>query len=215
MYSKNNHKRICKKTVHVFNEEDYHEHYVKQAQIDDRYEKAANDLSDALDLVFFNANFPQNQQTVRKTNKKSDLIEIRISPQEWDFVESAVAIPRIQMRLESVLNTRVVLPTASVFKDILYHKTKRGPKSEEQILEKYNGLPIDYDTDNYKEFLSEIEGLFSVLYNNLNEAKPTEVREYIMNQAKAHDICHFGLRHAEDLLQSELKRLSTRAPAAS
>lgn len=181
---------------------------MNRREVDERYDLMARCFSDALDFVFFNQSFPTNQQ-VRKTIKKSDLVEFRISAHDWDPVESKNALPRIQHMLETVLNVQYTeIPKLSTFKDLLYRKTKRGSITESQILEKYNGPPMECTQENYERFVKDIESLCNLFQYSWLDSKASEVREYIMNQAKACDIKHFTLRQAEDLFQSQLKRFT-------
>jgi hypothetical protein len=114
-------------------------------EVDERYAPALACFSDTLDLVFFNSDHPENQ-TIRKTNKKSDLIELRINQDDWEPTESKVAIPKIKTKLESLLNVNTSVHVLKCmycmflntnFKDMLHSKTQRGPISEQRILERH------------------------------------------------------------------------------
>lgn len=112
--------------------------YIKQMrETDERVDQVIQCLSDVLDLVYFNADYPENQ-TVRKTNKKTDLIETRLNNDEWEQDESHVVIPKIIANLEKIANVEYAdKMKPRNFKELLYHKTVRGPKSEKNILGKY------------------------------------------------------------------------------
>lgn len=181
-------------------------------EIDERIDMVAQCLSDVLDLVYFNSDHPENQ-TIRKTNKKTDLIETRVNNNEWDHEESRLVIPKIKAKLESVLNVKCEMMKASVFKDTLYLKSVRGLKSEENILEKYNGLAIESDPDDMRRFLKEVESTCdmyrSACPNRSDfEEQANSVREFIMYQAEAHRVKNFTIRNAESMYQAQLKKYS-------
>ena len=181
-------------------------------EIDDRIDMVAQCLSDVLDLVYFNSDHPENQ-TIRKTNKKTDLIETRVSKNEWDHEESRLVIPKIKAKLETVLNVKCDMMNASVFKDTLYLKSARGLKSEEHILEKYNGIAIQADPDDMRRFLKEVESTCDMYRSACPNRKEFEdqansVREFILYQAEAHCVKNFTIRNAESMYQAQLKKYS-------
>jgi hypothetical protein len=93
-----------------------------------------------MDLVHFNENHPENQ-TVRKLNKKSDLMEIRTGD-EWEAVTCATGIPRLRHSLASTMKARWFEDNSQItdpnMKEILYYKSVRGPVPENSILERYS-----------------------------------------------------------------------------
>lgn len=118
---------------------DYIEH---TRETDKRMDMVIRCLSDMIDFVYFNADHPENQ-TVRKTNKQTDLIETRLNKGEWEYEESRALIPKILTNLErfakNVQYDNQMKP--SNIKEMLYHKTIRGPKPESRILGKYDDFP--------------------------------------------------------------------------
>jgi succinate dehydrogenase flavin-adding protein (antitoxin of CptAB toxin-antitoxin module) len=90
-------------------------------------------------LVHFNADHPENQ-TVRKTNKKSDLMEFR-SEHGWEPETCATGIPRMRNNLEHMLNTKFDDKlTDPTLRELLYHNSKRGALNEDVLLAKYNDV---------------------------------------------------------------------------
>jgi hypothetical protein len=113
---------------------------------DPRYASASKSLKDTVDLVHFNENHPENQ-TVRKLNKKSDLMEFRTKTasgeDRWEQHDCSTGIPRLRSNLETKLNTKFEDDEAisnPTLKELLYHKSKRGNVPEEDILMNYNDL---------------------------------------------------------------------------
>jgi len=106
---------------------------------DPRYDKAKRSCKDCMGLVHFNADHPENQ-TVRKTNKKSDLMEFR-SEHGWEPETCATGIPRMRNNLEHMLNTKFDDKlTDPTLRELLYHNSKRGALNEDVLLAKYNDV---------------------------------------------------------------------------
>ena len=181
-------------------------------EIDERVDQAIQCLSDVLDLVYFNADHPENQ-TLRKTGKKTDLIQTRLERNDWDHEESRVVIPKIKEKLELLMNTKYDMMRSSTFKDVLYEKTSRGPKPEEHILGKYNGPGIRADPEDMGRFLKEVEATCN-MYRSACPNKQdfleqaNSVRDFIMSEAETHKISNFNLRNAESMFQTQLEKYS-------
>lgn len=185
--------------------------YIKQMrEIDERVDMVIRCLSDVVDYVYFNADRPENQ-TVRKMNKKSDLIETRLNKDEWEQDESHVVIRKIKETLEKAMNVEYDMMKPASFKEFLYKKTHRGPKSEEDILEKYNGPPIQADPEDMSCFLKEVESTID-MYRSACPNKEDfmeqafHIRDFIMFQAKSHKIAHFNMRNAQSMYQAQLDK---------
>ena len=181
-------------------------------EIDERVDQAIQCLSDVLDLVYFNADHPENQ-TIRKTNKKTDLIQTRLNKHDWDHEESRVVIPKIRENLERLVNIKYDMMKSSTFKDVLYEKTSRGPKSEETILGKYDGPGIKADPEDMGQFLKEVEStcdMYRSACPNKQEflEQANSVRDFIMSEANIHKISNFNLRNAESMFQAQLQKYS-------
>lgn len=179
-------------------------------EIDERVDQAIQCLSDVLDLVYFNADHPENQ-TIRKTSKKTDLIQTRLDSHDWDHEESRVVIPKIRENLERLVNIKYDMMKSSTFKDVLYEKTSRGPKPEETILGKYNGPGIKADPEDMGRFLKEVEATCNMYRSacpNKQEflEQANSVRDFIMSEAAAHKISNFNLRNAESMFQTQLDK---------
>lgn len=183
--------------------------YTKGEKVDERYSLAASSFSDALDLLYFNADHPENQ-TVRKHNKKSDLIELRLRDGTWETVGSKEAVSRLKENTERALNTAFLEIKHTTLKDLLYAKTKRNTRSEESILEKHNGPPLDFSEQDYNLFLDSVSKTCGIYQHKLKQdfiASAEHVREFILDQAKFHNIYHFTLRDAEIEYQRQLAKL--------
>lgn len=108
---------------------------------DPRYENAKRSCKDCVGLVHFNADHPENQ-TVRKTNKKSDLMEF-LSEYGWEPEACSTGIPRMRTNLEHKLNTKFDDKlTDPTLRELLYHNSKRGVLSEDVLLAKYNDTEL-------------------------------------------------------------------------
>ena len=107
---------------------------------DPRISRVTKSVNDTIDLVHFNEDHPENQ-TVRKLNKKSDLMEIRTGD-EWQAVTCTTGIPRLRHSLASTMQTRWFEDNAQItdpnLKEMLYYKSVRGPVPENSILERYS-----------------------------------------------------------------------------
>jgi hypothetical protein len=185
--------------------------YIKQMrEIDERVDMVIQCLSDVVDYVYFNADHPENQ-TVRKTHKKTDLIETRLNNDEWEQDESHVVIRKIKETLEKAMNVKYDMMKPSSFKEFLYKKTLRGPKSEEHILEKYNGPQIQADPEDMSRFLKEVESTIDMYRSacpNKNDfmEQAFHIRDFIMFQAQSHKIAHFNMRNAQSMYQTQLDK---------
>ena len=110
-----------------------------EEETDPRYEKAKRSIQDCLDLVHFNHDHPENQ-TVRKLNKKSDLMEFR-SENGWEQEACSTGIPKMRSNLEIKLNTKFHDKLSNpTLRELLYHNSKRGALVHDAILAKYNDL---------------------------------------------------------------------------
>lgn len=182
--------------------------YTESTKTDERYSLVASSFSDALDLLYFNADHPENH-TVRKHNKKSDLIELRLRDGTWEYIGSKEAVSRLKENTERALNTEFLEIKHTTLKDLLYAKTKRNTRSEESILEKHNGPPLDFSEEDYKLFLDSVSKTCGI-YKELKQdfiASAEHVREFILDQAKKNNIYHFTLRDAEREYQRQLAKL--------
>lgn len=105
---------------------------------DGRVKQALSYIMDAIDLVHFNRDHPENQ-TVRKLNKKSDMMEIKKND-VWEHESCEIGIPRLKNNLQNHLSLSFEDRTQYThphIKEFLYHKSKRGNLPENVILERY------------------------------------------------------------------------------
>ena len=182
-------------------------------EVDERYTPVLACFSDTLDLAFFNSDHPENQ-TVRKTNKKSDLIELRVNQDDWAPTESKVAIPKIKLKLEALLNIPIDSELRNTnFKDMLHSKTQRGPRSEERILERHNGPPLqcnDEQMTDFKEALNQMHTAIKCGFETKDDIYSTfamSTRQFIMELAKENGIRNFNMRNAHIVLMDQLEKL--------
>lgn len=115
--------------------------YLLENSVDPRVKIAFNNLLDMIDIVHFNIDHPENQ-TIRKLNKKSDLIEFKQN-NRWEHESCATGLPKLRHNLESKLKTTFTdaddLMAGTKLRELLYHKSKRGDVSENDVLNKYTG----------------------------------------------------------------------------
>jgi hypothetical protein len=121
-------------------------------------------MSILTDLYFFNKEYPENQ-TVRKINKKSDLIEFRDGDQ-WVPEPSRTGVPRFLNALskytQAVFDVEHDFSGCSVrnIRDILQYKTKRGNLPDTKILQRYDLPVLNIDNSVWKHFCKEIHEAF-------------------------------------------------------
>ena len=97
-------------------------------------------LTDTMDLVHFNADHPENQ-TVRKLNKKSDLMEFKTPDNTWESEPDKTGLKKMQQNLEQKFQTKFDDEddfNRSALSEILYQKSQRGGIPEDDILSKYD-----------------------------------------------------------------------------
>ena len=100
--------------------------------------KVLENLVHTIELVHFNSDYPENQ-TVRKTNKKNNLIEFRTGDDKWTYESCDTGIPKLQEQLELNLNTKFPnTPKQTEIRDIMYMNTKRGPIEPNDLLCMYD-----------------------------------------------------------------------------
>ena len=110
---------------------------LQNVETDERIKKALANLVHTIELVHFNTECPENQ-TVRKTNKKSNLIEFRTAEDTWVYESCDTGIPKLQEQLEYNLNTKFInTPKHSEIREIMYMNTKRGLVDQDAILVPY------------------------------------------------------------------------------
>jgi hypothetical protein len=103
-------------------------------------QRALRSLVDSLDVVHFNKDHPENH-TVRKLNKKSNLMEFKTADDRWEHECCRTGIPKLRHNLKEQLkmtfddNTQITDPD---LRELLYHKSLRGLIDENSILSKYH-----------------------------------------------------------------------------
>lgn len=107
---------------------------------DSRIDAIRKTFTDTMDLVHFNADHPENQ-TIRKVNKKSELLEFRMPDNTWEFEPEKTGLKKIQMNLEHKFQTKfddIDDYNRTALSEMLYQKTMRGGIAERDILNKYD-----------------------------------------------------------------------------
>lgn len=189
------------KPIRTFGKEDV---AFVESRIDERYALAMRNVSDALDLLFFNKDRPWNQ-TLRKRVKKSDLMDIYLDT-GWTHKPAN--------EVNQALRTRFgfVPIKDTLFKDLVYAKTKRGPRTELSILVSYESDPVSGDPDDIFRFRKEVADTCD-MYQKCNSREEfvrlaDDIRDYIMDQANTHQVRNVTLRVAHEMYQEQLKKFS-------
>ena len=120
-------------------------------------QRAIRSIVDSIDLVHFNKDNPENH-TVRKLNKKSNMMEFKTGDDRWEHECCKTGIPKLRHNLKERLNvlfddnTRFTDPD---IRELLYYKSIRGCVDASEILSKYehtrpDDLVCQNECDNIK-----------------------------------------------------------------
>tara|TARA_Y100000389_G_scaffold200182_1_gene240058 strand:+ start:477 stop:1187 length:711 start_codon:yes stop_codon:yes gene_type:complete len=123
---------------------------LENMETDPRIRECLKSLVDTIELVHFNRDHPENH-TVRKLNKKSELVEFRVmdntnpNNERWVQESCVTCIPKMKRNLEINLNTRFCdVPSPTIFKELMYHKSKQSTfASTECLLLEHGNEPHD------------------------------------------------------------------------
>ena len=123
---------------------------LENMETDPRIRECLKSLVDTIELVHFNRDHPENH-TVRKLNKKSELVEFRVmdntnpNNERWVQESCVTCIPKMKRNLEISLNTRFCdVPSPTIFKELMYHKSKQSTfASTECLLLEHGNEPHD------------------------------------------------------------------------
>lgn len=152
------------------------ENFSKLKNSDDpRMMQALKNLEDTIRLVYFDESLPENQ-TVRKVNKKSELMEFK-EEHGWELERCDTGIPKLTTNLETHLDTSFVINNMDhdnnkkqlcVLKEMLYHITKTGPVSTDVVLSKYTqNQTRDNDVIKFKKEFTSWKQVFQNKYPNM------------------------------------------------
>ena len=102
-------------------------------------QRAIRSIVDSIDLVHFNKDNPDNH-TVRKLNKKSNMMEFKTGEDRWEHECCRTGIPKLRHNLKERLN--VLFDDNNRFTDpdireLLYYKSIRGCVDASEVLSKY------------------------------------------------------------------------------
>lgn len=215
------HNLIINNTTHITTNHFYVSHgqedvkyLLELINIDERYEKAKKCLSTIMDLIYFNKDHPNNQ-TVRKRNKKSDLIEFRVNDNgDWSYEESSTAAPKILNNIYKLVDQFFEMNnnTCKNIKDFLYYKTKLGSRPEQQIIAQFNGPMVDRRSQNWCTFVKRLEAeTLNYVFRNTFEEHTTllkNAKDGFLNQAVAfaeeYGIEHFNVHRDGECLYRDL-----------
>lgn len=131
---------------------------------DPRLTRVATDFKDAIALVHFNRDFPENQ-TVRKMNKRSNTIELLSStePERWEMEPFDQGFAKVLSNIKSQLRLDINCDVPKTFiREHLYHLSKTQPlTSTTELLSKY--------PDNTKElYIDEVTAFCKDYIKNYN-----------------------------------------------
>lgn len=146
--------------VIVFGNEDVRYLRDKQA-VDERYLEAVKSFPSMLDLFYFNADHEENH-TVRKRTKKSNMIEFRHGD-SWVGEGTETAIPKLlaqmQQKITEAFGDAGVALSMDVPKkpthmtECLHNRTDRGLTVEGNIVSPFNFPPIRTDQATWTKFV--------------------------------------------------------------
>jgi hypothetical protein len=123
---------------------------------DPRLPIAFKSITNTVDLVHFNQDFPENQ-TIRKLVKKDNLMELHRN-NRWDTVLCSAGLVMVRDSICKKLNGQSFTDNLSFseFRDSLYAKSKRGNVSTEDVLANVNlpeeAMMTESDPDVYRCF---------------------------------------------------------------
>tara|TARA_Y100000389_G_scaffold203175_1_gene250747 strand:- start:988 stop:1899 length:912 start_codon:yes stop_codon:yes gene_type:complete len=147
---------ITNNNFNVFGKEELG-YILENMETDPRIRQCLKSLVDTIELVHFNRDHPENH-TIRKLNKKSELVEFRVNDntdptiERWVQESCATGIPKMQRNLELSLNTRFCdVPSLAIFKELLYHKTKQPTFASTECLLLDNGESPSSSNDKVHE----------------------------------------------------------------
>jgi len=235
--SRNHHHRICKQrnvntvihnnnqsytnsfnttnnTFHIqFGSTECIEFIRELRQRDERLDTLQHNFNDLVDLLFFNKNREDNQ-TIRKSIKKSDLFELRYND-IWDAEPSSTVVPKFLQLLSKLANSafntndKDFNVDVKVIKEFIYYKTKRGPLDETHILQKHDAPPMVTHSETWRRF---VEGLVNEyaeypMERSMFVGMKTEVLQDVKNKAVEFGLDNFymyreGLQVFDTLLSS-------------
>ena len=134
-------------------------------ETDPRIRECLKSLVDTIELVHFNRDHPENH-TVRKLNKKSELVEFRVmdntnpNNERWIQESCVTCIPKMQRNLEISLNTRFRdVPSQTIFKEIMYHKSKQSTFASTEC------LLLEHGNEPHDSAISKVQEMNKRLYN--------------------------------------------------
>lgn len=175
-------------------------------------EKNADDLLHVLlDLVYFNTDIPQNH-TIRKINKKSEMIEIRDndlwSPIPTNTAVHTILTPICELAQGITDDAKITYPTRQYtkqeFNEILYSKTHRGYLNMERILQPYEKPQL---TSEWQAFRDEVASTYipccGYRRSDLNKADTLQTLKEIAFRLGVLDYCPYkdGELMFEEILQ--------------
>jgi len=168
-----------------------------------------------MDLVYFNEDIPQNH-TIRKTNKKSDMIEIRDN-ELWNPMPTNSVVKTILNPICKLAQGMADVPedmfatkkyTKQNFNEIMYSKTQRGYLNEQRILQPYERRQLDTSSSEWKAFWDDVYRSFTPFRGlDLSDLKRETVLEQLQATAVKYELVDFCPdRDGEPIFQEILKR---------
>jgi hypothetical protein len=168
-----------------------------------------------MDLVYFNEDIPQNH-TIRKTNKKSDMIEIRDN-ELWNPMPTNSVVKTILNPICKLAQGMADVPedmfatkkyTKQNFNEIMYSKTQRGYLNEQRILQPYEKRQLDTRSSEWKAFSDDVYRSFTPFKgHDISDLKRETVLEQLQATAVKYELDDFCPdRDGEPKFQEILKR---------
>jgi hypothetical protein len=164
-------------------------------------EKHTGDMFSVLmDLVYFNADVPQNH-TVRKMIKKSDIIEIRDNDL-WNPISTNSVIHTILRPICKLAQELADVPenmftsndySKQNFNDIMYSKTQRGNLKAERILQPYESPPMETSSSSWQALQDYALRIYTTVHGHRRKDLDKDmILKDLKKTAEEYGIKHFS-----------------------
>ena len=138
---------ITNNNFNVFGKEELG-YILENMETDPRIRECLKSIVYTIELVHFNRDHPENH-TVRKLNKKSELVEFRVmddtnpTNERWVQESCSTCIPKMKRNLEISLNTRFNdVPSPGILRELMYHKSKQSTFASTECILSEHGNDI-------------------------------------------------------------------------
>jgi len=177
-------------------------------------EKHTGDMFSVLmDLVYFNADIPQNH-TIRKMIKKSDIIEIRDNDL-WNPISTNSVIQTILRPICKLAQGLADVPenmftaddySKQNFNDIMYWKTQRGNLNAERILQPYESPPMETSSSSWQELQGYALRTYSPCWagHRRSYLEKDMILQDLKDTAEGYGIKHFSCYREGEVMFDEI-----------